>query len=295
MVNPILQTQSPQAQILPSAQLSLIHAEHVRSGMDVLRRNRQAAHFAPGLAGLLQAFGPSPAPAALRADCLEADPTHRYVALEPCFWRIEPGGLRWMAHGAALALSAQESDQLFNELSTVFTDTPAQLQRNKSGEFFLRCEPTLAAPAALYPELLLGAEMKAHVPHLTFWQRWLNEAQMQLATSELNQHRVQRGALPINSVWFWGGEPIAARGAVLALNYHGADPVLRARAALPGQGAAVQVYDWRALDLATFVQQLQAAPAGLQLLCGDGYLYQKQVAASFWQRLRQALLERGKR
>lgn len=37
------------------------------------------------------------------------------------------------------------------------------------------------------------------------WHGWLNEVQMLLHTHPVNIAREQRGALPINSIWLWGG------------------------------------------------------------------------------------------
>jgi hypothetical protein len=37
------------------------------------------------------------------------------------------------------------------------------------------------------------------------WHSWLNEVQMLLHTHPVNVAREQRGALPVNSVWPWGG------------------------------------------------------------------------------------------
>lgn len=43
------------------------------------------------------------------------------------------------------------------------------------------------------------------------WRRILNEVQMLLHGSNVNQHREQRGELPINSLWFWGAGTLPAR------------------------------------------------------------------------------------
>ncbi len=36
------------------------------------------------------------------------------------------------------------------------------------------------------------------------WHRLMNEIQMQLHSADINQLRVERGELPVNSLWFWG-------------------------------------------------------------------------------------------
>lgn len=42
-------------------------------------------------------------------------------------------------------------------------------------------------------------------PDAARWRRLLNEIQMLLHTHEVNLQREQRGELPVNSVWLWGG------------------------------------------------------------------------------------------
>ena len=44
------------------------------------------------------------------------------------------------------------------------------------------------------------------------WQRFLNEAQMLLHMSEVNQRREQRGAAAINSLWLWGEGRLPEKG-----------------------------------------------------------------------------------
>ena len=43
------------------------------------------------------------------------------------------------------------------------------------------------------------------------WTRLINEIQMTLHASELNENRQQRGELPVNSVWFWGAGALPDR------------------------------------------------------------------------------------
>lgn len=40
-----------------------------------------------------------------------------------------------------------------------------------------------------------------------YWQQCMNEIQMLMHSSEVNQHREEQGLLPINSLWFWGYGP----------------------------------------------------------------------------------------
>ena len=278
MAHRFFQLQSPNPQIFPGTELALISARHARALQQGASNDLHAPHLTPGLAGILQALGPCPSPATLRAGLTQADETHYWVALEPSYWRIEPGGLRWMAHGDALALDEAQSEQLFNALEPIFADSPANLQRGAHGELSLLCANSLAPPQAWYPDQLLGAEMKSHLPSLTLWQRWLNEVQMQLNGSQLNLDRAQNAQAPINSVWFWGAEPVTGTGPTLALQYHGEDPILQARAKLSASGKPVQLYDWRDLDQASVLDKLVTLSPAALLLCSEGFLYQRHKA-----------------
>lgn len=40
------------------------------------------------------------------------------------------------------------------------------------------------------------------------WRRLMTEVQMLLHSHPVNQRREQRGLMPVNSVWFWGGAPL---------------------------------------------------------------------------------------
>ncbi|MFK7858693.1 MAG: hypothetical protein AB8B64_07730 [Granulosicoccus sp.] len=45
------------------------------------------------------------------------------------------------------------------------------------------------------------------------WRRLMTEIQMLLHAHPVNREREQRGLMPVNSVWFWGGAPLPPTGA----------------------------------------------------------------------------------
>ena len=69
----------------------------------------------------------------------------------------------------------------------------------------------LEAPARMTttpPSLAAGAGVAAAMPDgpdAARWRRWMNVVQMALHESPVNAERERRGAVPINSVWLWGG------------------------------------------------------------------------------------------
>ena len=55
---------------------------------------------------------------------------------------------------------------------------------------------------------VVGHEIHRHLPvgeDQSDWHRLINEIQMCLHASQINEERQKRGELPVNSVWFWGG------------------------------------------------------------------------------------------
>ena len=52
-----------------------------------------------------------------------------------------------------------------------------------------------------------GQDIKEYMPEgddAGVWRRLMNELQMQLHDADINQLRIERGELPINSLWLWG-------------------------------------------------------------------------------------------
>jgi hypothetical protein len=95
-------------------------------------------------------------------------------------------------------------------------------------------------------------DAKLHTPQgadALRWQRIATEAQMLLHAHPLNQARIERGELPINSLWFWGGGramPLAPSASAVGGDYGlvgafaraaGMQPVDSLQAMLDGQSA----------------------------------------------------------
>lgn len=80
---------------------------------------------------------------------------------------------------------------------------------------------------------VLGQDIHRHLPRgaeAMVWHRRYNELQMLLHDHPVNQAREQRGALPVNSVWWWG-EGADSKAAAGYTSLLGNDPLLRGLAA----------------------------------------------------------------
>ena len=122
----------------------------------------------------------------------------------------------------ALLLPIPENDQNLEDISRIINDlsdlfkVDCDISAIASGLYLMRLH-ALDAPTH-YPHLLsvLGKpanpymqQSREHLP----WYRLINEMQMFLHQHPLNARRIERGSLPINSLWCWGGggRPPAAR------------------------------------------------------------------------------------
>ena len=241
----------------------------------------------PGLRGLLAALGVQQSPAAVRAQVLAGQglaPGFFYVALELCYWQIEMGGARFMAHGERLNLADAERAEITAALASLFATPDAQLIAHRNGELSLLCDAATPKVHAIFPDEALGSELKNWLPTPNVWQRYLNEAQMLLANLPVNRARAARGEVVVNSVWFWGAQTVCGEFKPMLLSYQGDDAILRALSS-PAMTDAVQIYDYRALydtELAAAVAQL---PSTAKLWLNDGRVFEECARGGFLQRL----------
>lgn len=157
-------------------------------------------------------------------------PTHLPVAaVTQAFDRADPGAVNtgwWlradpvvlradgdrllMLGNHALALSMAEAAALGTELHELFSAHGMAFFAPQPTRWYLRLEsdPNLTLTTL---EEVVAHDILQHLPQSSDaqiaarWRRLLNEVQMQLHNSPVNQARRARGELPVNSVWFWGG------------------------------------------------------------------------------------------
>jgi hypothetical protein len=255
---------------------------------DLFNSNGAAAattHADIGIEGLLEQLAVPYSSAALRARaCGAPEPESGafWVALTPCYWQIELNGARWMAHDTSLAMTLEEWESLVQTLSGLFNAPDAQLVRH-GAHMSLLCAASTPRVSALSPDLARGSAVKAHLPTPLQWQRYLNEAQMLLNDAPVNRARIARGAVPINSVWFWGAAQSvlpASLGeqhtrAAINIKYVGADVVLRGWAdvcANVANASMLTLLDWRQYDNSQINAELANCADALFWL-PDGRLY----------------------
>ena len=167
---------------------------------------------AEGEGAFLRPFGvagpPWPAAAAARAgEADDADPGERWwLRVDPVHLRVDTTRARLFgAH--ALNLTEDEARELTARLNEFFAADGLTFEAPAPDRWYVGFErsfdlhthaPEHVTGRNIDPFLPTGADARA-------WRGWLNEVQMLLHDAPVNAERESRGALPVNSVWPWGG------------------------------------------------------------------------------------------
>jgi len=104
-------------------------------------------------------------------------------------------------------LGLDEAQRLCDELARSYATEGWLLRAPHPWRWYLR--PPQAPDVQTTPlALAAGRDIHAYLPtgpEARSWHTLLNEIQILLHTARVNAEREQRGALAINSLWFWGG------------------------------------------------------------------------------------------
>ncbi len=156
-----------------------------------------------------------------------------WIRADPVY--LEPGRDSLVMH-AGLGLTPDETAQLAAELNESLSQDGWLLKAPRPERWYLK-PPVAAAitttPLAaangrnVHPLLPQGADRKT-------WHTRLNELQILLHSSPVNAARAARGALPANSVWFWGGGHLPQAGAVRWSQLWSDEPLTQGLARLAG-------------------------------------------------------------
>ena len=172
------------------------------------------ATAAQSLAPVFDAFGISgpdwPAAAPSRLGEADGDTVRLgerwWVRADPVHLRVDTTHARLF--GAwALDLQADESAALIERLNALYADDGLVFEAPVPDRWYIGC-PRPSDLRAVTPDRVAGRNVDAFMPEgrdARAWRAWLNEVQMLLHDAPVNTERERRGALPVNSVWLWGG------------------------------------------------------------------------------------------
>jgi hypothetical protein len=152
----------------------------------------------------------------------------------------------------ALDITQSEAVRLAAEISEVYAPDGWTVKAPRPSRWYFkpaRAPKISTTPLAdvvgrdIHPYLPRGAEAKA-------WHTILNETQILLHTSKVNEEREAAGKLPVNSLWFWGGGRLPR---IQPLKWGGlwsAEPVSLGLARLsetPTHSTPVNFHEWQRL------------------------------------------------
>ena len=127
---------------------------------------------------------------------LRADPVH----LSP-----DRDGLILM-DSFILGLSQHDALAIAADVNKVIADEGWMVEVPYEDRWYIKLENELDIITSELPDVV-GEDISSHLPKgpdSAKFNNLLNEIQMQLHVSDINQLREKNGELPVNSVWFWG-------------------------------------------------------------------------------------------
>ena len=128
------------------------------------------------------------------------------------YWlRTDPVGISMqrdqMILQADIVLTVVEAAQLCESLNVHFAEDGLRFLAPHPQRWYLQLDHEPAMETYPLPQVV-GADIHAHLPYGPDALRWhsvFNEIQMLFYGHAVNQAREQRGGVPVNAVWFWGG------------------------------------------------------------------------------------------
>ncbi len=118
-----------------------------------------------------------------------------------------------LADAGNLDITQEEADSLTAALNEHFADEGLRFFPTRSGCWHLRLTHPPAHLKTHSLETAIGRNIRNLLPSGPDGKRWhriLNEVQMLLHRHPVNEAREQRGLLPVNSIWPWGGGMLPA-------------------------------------------------------------------------------------
>ncbi len=129
-----------------------------------------------------------------------------YLRVDPVHLRVDLNRLI-LFDASTFPLSDEEAHQLAGEVRGLLERVGGELMVFTPSRWYLRFQqpPDIRTRSLLE---VAGRDVHAQLPEGEAgadWRRLLNEIQMTLHRSPLNQAREERGEPAVNSLWFWGG------------------------------------------------------------------------------------------
>lgn len=130
-----------------------------------------------------------------------------WLCADPAHVRADMATARMLACGA-MGLSDSERERFARDLGSLFGDAGFEFDAPGNERWYVRALRESELPRCGSPDEVMGDDLKLHLPSGTagrLWRRLFNDAQILLHNHKVNAERAARGAISINSLWFWGG------------------------------------------------------------------------------------------
>lgn len=129
-----------------------------------------------------------------------------WLRADPAHVRADMSTARMLACGE-VGLSDEEAAGLARDLMPLFGDAGFELDARLPNRWYLRAAVGSDLPASASPDEVMGDDLKLHLPQGASGKRWrqlFNDSQIILHNHPVNAQRAARGAVSVNSLWFWG-------------------------------------------------------------------------------------------
>ena len=150
----------------------------------------------------------------------------------------------------ALDLTQEEANRLAAEISEVYAPDGWTVKAPRPSRWYIKPSHTPKVTTTPLPEVV-GRDIHPYLPRgseAKAWHTILNEIQIVLHTSKVNEQREHAGKLPVNSLWFWGGGRMPRIQSVGWGGLWSTEPVsltLARLAELPTQSTPANFNEWQ--------------------------------------------------
>jgi len=149
--------------------------------------------------------GPVPAAALSYIHDFGELPRSPVLRADPVYLEADRDCVRMLSAEVA-DLELDQARQLIAEINAQFSDEPWRLVPGTAQRWYLLLDKD-AAIVTQAPESVLGANIHDYMPvgeGQRYWRSIINEIQMLMFSSPVNQRRQEEGRIPASSLWLWG-------------------------------------------------------------------------------------------
>jgi hypothetical protein len=186
---------------------------------------------------------------------------YRWLRADPAHVRAEMGVVRLLAIGDK-TLTQAEADELIRPLKILFGDSGFLLSAPVPDRWYVMLPKDSRLPEFKSPSDAIGADIFSTMPQDDLARRWhmlLNEAQIILHNHPVNQARIAKSLLPMNSLYFWGAGVLPDQVSFMVDSVSTEDLEMRALAslaktplAIADKGSALMdlrhIRDWKTIE-----------------------------------------------